>query len=133
MGVAGRQLLVEIRKIAKAIRRELPGKPSYQCVRWTQALVDELLVRGYDAKHMYGMVLYDDWSKGDPDAWGDHHWAMVDGILIDISGDQFNKKGFIEKKSRRIPSVNIVRWRDVEGRVYQWTDDGPVEITVLSP
>jgi hypothetical protein len=120
--------LLEIWEIAKAIRRELPGKPSYQCVRWTQILVDELQARGYDAKHMYGMVLYDDWFNGDPDAWGDHHWAMIGGTLIDISGDQFNRGGFIEKRSRKIPPVNIVRWRDVEGKTYQWTDDGPVEI-----
>ena len=123
-----RKQLLEIWKIAKAVRREFSDKPRYQCIQWTRALVNELVEMGYDAKHMYGMVLYDDWFKGDLDAWGDHHWAMINNVLVDITGDQFNRKGFIESKARRIPSVNIVRWGDVEGKIYQWTDDGPVEI-----
>jgi hypothetical protein len=127
----------KIREIATRVREKMEKsgcKAARNCVHYTHELVKELRKEGYDAQHVMGVVYFDEYPKDD-DAWNYHHWAMVDReILVDISGDQFNGRdadGFvmIEDPRRIISRVNVVAWDDVMGDIYDWTEDGPLEIT----
>ena len=129
------QMIKRIREIAKIARAQMEGGlcPRCHCFDYTEYLVSLLYSRcGIEAQHVIGVVLYDDYYRGDKDAWGNHQWAMVGDVLVDISGDQFSipeDDGYVPiRGKRRIPKVNVIPWSKASGGrrpVYAYEESGP--------
>jgi hypothetical protein len=102
--------------IAKQVRGEC-SLVRGECIDLTVDLVRSLRTAGYPARRIAGVVhpdgYWDDngkphlFSRGDPptgDDWMNHNWAEVEGVVVDVSADQFNE---VMHPRRRFPPILV--------------------------
>ncbi len=118
-----------------------------RCIPCTEFLVQRLQTAGFPAKRAWGRVWVDGYFSGDTwggeviwhpeprypssihDNWFDHQFAWIDGLVVDITGDQFNE--LIQDPEEKIPPVLIARWEDLPR--YDWHEDTPAPYLIEVP
>jgi hypothetical protein len=89
-----KKLLDNFERIARRERRRMVrsyGSPRGECYRWSMNLACSLTEAGYrECFAIYGYI------KSDTESKIPHHWLICEGVVLDITADQFN--GAINQK-----------------------------------
>jgi len=85
--------LYDIRNIATKVRNEIIEKYGHSmnhCLEASDRIVEELAKLGAEAKVIEGWVEYDSWGCCTDYSYAEHSWVELDGLTIDVTGDQFD-------------------------------------------
>jgi len=66
------------------------GDPTGRCIEASERIIEEIAKLGGKAKLIEGWVDFYDWEGCTDCSYDPHSWVEYEGLIIDVTGDQFN-------------------------------------------